>query len=175
MLERADIDAVAIATPPHCSSRRSRIRALELGKPVFVEKPMAADLAGAAAMLRASLGSELATMIDFNFTEVLAWRKAKALLDDGAIGRLRHVVVTWNVENFSTRACGSRTGRPARADGGGALGNLVSHSLHYLEWFCGPIAGAVGAACRACPTIRRWKTDVTLGIAFHRARPAASP
>ena len=62
---------------------------------------MAADLAGAAAMLRQA--GALPTMIDFNFTEVMAWRKAKALLDDGAIGRLRHVAVNWNVENVSTR------------------------------------------------------------------------
>jgi hypothetical protein len=25
-------------------------------------------------------------------------------------------------------------------EGGGILGNFVSHCFHYLEWFCGPIA-----------------------------------
>ena len=51
MIERPDIDAVAIAAPPRLQPEIA-IAALERGKPVFVEKPMAADLAGAAAMAR---------------------------------------------------------------------------------------------------------------------------
>jgi hypothetical protein len=31
-------------------------------------------------------------MMDFSFTEIMAWRKAKALLDEGAIGRVRLAV-----------------------------------------------------------------------------------
>ena len=127
---------MAIATPPQFQPAIA-IRALELGKAVFVEKPMAADLEGAAAMLRAAAGK--AAMIDFNFTEVMAWRKTKALLDAGAIGRLRHVVVTWNVENYSTRQR-LKNWKTSVAAGGGTLGNLASHSMHYFEWFCGPIA-----------------------------------
>src|ERR1700721_1412729 len=62
-----------------------------------------ADLAGAQRMVRAAEVSGQTTMVDFNFCEVLSWTKAKALLDQGAIGRLRHVEVNWNVENYSTR------------------------------------------------------------------------
>ena len=47
----SDVQAVAIATLPSLQAQIA-IRALELGKPVFVEKPMAGDLAGARAMLR---------------------------------------------------------------------------------------------------------------------------
>ena len=57
---------------------------------------------GASAMLRAATNGGKTAMIDFNFTELMPWRKAKALIDSGAIGRLRHVIVTWNVENLST-------------------------------------------------------------------------
>ena len=66
LLERADIDAVSIATPPQLQPAIA-IRAFELGKAVFVEKPMAADLDGASAMLRAAAGK--VAIIDFNFTE----------------------------------------------------------------------------------------------------------
>ena len=45
----------------------------------------------------------------------------------------------WNVENASTRLR-LKNWKTSGEDGGGALGNLGSHSLHYLEWFCGPIA-----------------------------------
>ena len=101
---------------------------------------MAADLAGAKGMTRAAETSGLTTAVDFNFSEVLAWRKAKALLDQGAIGRLRHVEVNWNVENYGTRMR-LKNWKTLGADGGGVLGNFVSHCFHYLEWFCGPIVG----------------------------------
>ena len=39
--------------------------------------------------------------MDFNYPELPSWQRAKELL--GTIGRLRHVVVTWNVENLATR------------------------------------------------------------------------
>jgi predicted dehydrogenase len=42
-------------------------------------------------------------MIDFNFPELRSWQRAKALLEDGAIGHLRNIVVTWNFENRATR------------------------------------------------------------------------
>lgn len=161
MVERADIDAIAIATPPRVQPEVA-IAALRNGKPVFIEKPMAADLAGAAAMLR-QVGS-LPTMMDFNFTEIMAWRKAKALLDEGAIGRLRHVAVNWNVENVSTRLR-LKNWKTSGDDGGGVLGNFGSHSLHYLEWFGGPIAD-LSARLSGLPGDPSFETNLLLGFAF---------
>ena len=146
--------------------------ALAHGKPVFIEKPMAADLAGAAAMLRQA--GTLATMMDFNFTEIMAWRKAKALLDVGAIGRLRHVAVNWNVENSSTRLR-LKNWKTSGDDGGGALGNFGSHSLHYLEWFVGPIAD-LSARLSGLPDDPSFETNVVLDLAFQSpARPVVTP
>ena len=161
MVERADVDAIAIATPPRLQPEIA-IAALAHGKPVFIEKPMAADLTGAAAMLRQA--GSLPTMMDFNFTEILAWRKAKALLDAGAIGRLRHVAVNWNVENSSTRLR-LKNWKTSGDDGGGALGNFGSHSLHYLEWFCGPLAD-LSARLSGLPDDPSFETNVVLGLAF---------
>lgn len=139
LVEDAEIDAVAIATPPQLQPEIASF-ALKLGKPVFIEKPMAADLAGAEAMARAQQASGLATAIDFNFAGIAAWREAKRLLDAGAIGRLRHVVVNWNVENQSTRLR-LHNWKTGADQGGGVLGNFVSHCLYYLEWLCGPATG----------------------------------
>src|SRR5262245_65528646 len=50
LVEDRAVAAVAIAVPPDLQPEIAR-RALDLGKPVFVEKPLAADLAGAQAML----------------------------------------------------------------------------------------------------------------------------
>jgi predicted dehydrogenase len=163
LVEKADIDAVAIATPPRFQPEIAA-RALERGKAVFVEKPMSADLAGAAAMLRAATKGGNTAMIDFNFTELLPWRKAKALIDSGAIGRLRNIVVTWNVENQSTKLRLKNWKTDGDA-GGGALGNLASHSLHYFEWFCGPVS-EFSARLASLPDEPALETTVMLSLAF---------
>src|SRR6185312_13564550 len=51
LVEDSTVQAVAIATLPSLQAQIA-IRALELGKPVFAEKPLASDLAAARAMLR---------------------------------------------------------------------------------------------------------------------------
>ena len=86
LVEDADVQAVAIATLPSLQAPIA-IRALELGKPVFIEKPMAKDLASARAMLQQATLSGLPTVIDFNFHQVMSWQRAKAMLDAGAIDR----------------------------------------------------------------------------------------
>ena len=107
---------------------------------MFAEKPMASDLDDARAMLRQAELSRLPTMIDFNFPQIMSWQRAKAMLDDGAIGALRHVACTGMSRTAPSR-CACATGKPLGDDGGGVLGNFISHCFHYLEWFCGPIAG----------------------------------
>ncbi len=134
-----DIDAVAIATVPSLQTPIA-LAALSAGKPVFAEKPMASTLIEARAMRDAAAASGLPTGIDFNFHEIAAWQRAKALLDNGAIGKLRHVTVHWHVENYSIQNR-MRNWKTLRDDGGGVLGNFVSHCFHYLEWFAGPLAG----------------------------------
>lgn len=161
MLEHAGIDAVAIATPPQVQPDIA-LAALDRDKAVFIEKPMAADLSGAAAMMRAV--GRRPTMIDFGFTEIAAWKKAKAMIDAGAIGRLRHLFASWNVENQSTRQR-LKNWKTNGAIGGGALGNLASHSLHYFEWFCGPIADLF-ARIATLPGDTEMEVTVTLSLGF---------
>jgi predicted dehydrogenase len=164
LAEEADVDVVGIAVPPEVQPGIAA-RALGLGKAVFVEKPFAADLAGAGTMLEAARNSARPTMIDFNFPELDAWRRAKGMLADGAVGRLRHVVVTWNVENRATRLR-LASWRTRSADGGGASGNFVSHSMHYLEWFCGPITGLVARLFHLPGTDRAYESGVVLACEF---------
>jgi predicted dehydrogenase len=142
LVEDASVAAVAIAVPPELQPAVAR-HALELGKPVFAEKPLAADLAGGHAMLVSAQRSGRPTIVDFNFPELPAWRSAKAMLDGGCLGRLRHVVVTWNLENQATRLR-LKSWKTQDHGGGGLLGNFVSHCFYYLEWFCGPISGLGG-------------------------------
>jgi predicted dehydrogenase len=142
LVEDRAVAAVAIAVPPDLQPEIAQC-ALELGKPVFLEKPLAGDLAGAQAVLASARKSGSPTIIDFNFPELTSWRRAKAIVDGGLLGRLRHVVVTWNVENQATRER-LKSWKTQGEGAHGLLGNFISHSFHYLEWFCGPIAGIGG-------------------------------
>ena len=153
---------VAVAVPPDLQPAIAQ-RALELGKPVFLEKPLAADLAGARTILESARKSGQPTIIDFNFPELPSWRRAKAILDGGAIGRLQNVVVTWNFENEATRLH-LETWKAHGNGGGGLLGNFVSHCFHNLEWLCGPISG-LSARVFALPD-RKADSAVALALAF---------
>lgn len=132
------IDAVAIAVPPLLQPEIAA-RALEGGKAVFAEKPLAADRSGAELVARAAASSGRPLMVDFEFPELPAWIQAKDMLDAGAIGTLRHVNVSWLLENYATRMR-MKNWKTDASQGGGIVGNLVSHSFYYLEWFCGPLA-----------------------------------
>jgi predicted dehydrogenase len=159
LVDDRSVDVVAIAVPPDLQPEVAR-RALERGKAVFVEKPLAADLAGAQAVLDAARRSGRPSIMDFNYPELPSWQRARELL--GTIGRLRHVVVTWNVENLATRL--RIESWKTRSAGGGILANFVSHSFHYLEWLCGPIAG-LGAHVFPMPG-RATEGNVALALAF---------
>ena len=103
---------------------------------------------------RQAAASGRPTMIDFNFTEIMAWRNAKALLD--AV-RSAAAPCHGELERREPRPLQMRhatTGKPCGDDGGGVLGNFVSHCFHYLEWFCGPIAG-LSARLSGLPERRR--------------------
>jgi predicted dehydrogenase len=164
LVEDKDVQAVAIATLPSLQAQIA-IRALELGKPVFAEKPLASDLAGARAMLRQAMLSRKPTMIDFNFHQVMGWQRAKAMLDENAIGTLRHVTVHWHVESRAIQQR-MRNWKTVGDDGGGVLGNFISHCFHYLEWFCGPIAG-LSARVSGLPGDNELATTVAMALQFN--------
>jgi predicted dehydrogenase len=163
LVEDKDVQAVAIATLPSLQVPIA-IRALELGKPVFAEKPLANDLGGARTMLRQATLSRKPTMIDFNFHQIVGWQRAKAMLDADAIGALRHVTVHWHVESRAIQGR-MRNWKTVGDDGGGVLGNFISHCFHYLEWFCGPIAG-LSARVSGLPGDSDLETTVAMAMQF---------
>jgi predicted dehydrogenase len=161
LVEDPQVQAVAIATLPSLQAQIA-LRALELGKPVFAEKPMASDLAQAHAMLRQATASRLPTMIDFNFHQIMAWQRAKQMLDANAIGRLRQIAVHWHVES-RTLQLRMRNWKTMGDNGGGVLGNFISHCFHYLEWFCGPLAG-LSARIAGLPDDPELETSVAMAM-----------
>jgi len=115
-------------------------------------------------MLRQAASSRLPTMIDFNFHQIMVWQRAKAMLDAGTIGALRHVTVHWHVESRALQLR-MRNWKTVGDDGGGVLGNFISHCFHYLEWFCGSIAG-LSARISGLPDDAALETTVAMALQY---------
>ena len=86
----ANIDAVAIAAPAVDHARVAR-SALEAGKPVFVEKPLALEIEDARALAMLAKQRGLTLMVGHLLQYHPAFTTLKALCASGAIGELRHI------------------------------------------------------------------------------------
>ena len=85
-----DIDLVDIGTPNDVHAEQA-IAALEAGRHVACEKPLAGTLADAEAMAAAAEGSAGKTFVWFNYRRVPAVALAHKLVASGALGRIYHV------------------------------------------------------------------------------------
>jgi predicted dehydrogenase len=164
LIASPDVDAVAVAVPPHFQADIVQ-GALQARKPVFAEKPLAIHLAGAHRLAEHAGLAGVANMVDFNFTAVAAFAHARQMLQQNAIGNLRHVVVNWQTESYTNRAR-IENWKSTTSQGGGSLANFVSHCLHYLEWFAGPIAGLSARLFRLPNDSRSADTAVSLTMEF---------
>lgn len=84
------IEAVAIAAPAVDHARLAR-RALEAGKPVFVEKPLALELEDAEALATLAKQRGLTLMVGHLLQYHPAFVRLKSLVESGEIGELRHI------------------------------------------------------------------------------------
>lgn len=87
MLEDESIDAISVCTPNFTHAENS-IRALNAGKHVLCEKPMALSLEESRRMLDAEKRSGRIMMLGHNQRLIAAHLKARQLLASGAIGKM---------------------------------------------------------------------------------------
>lgn len=137
MLVGEQVDAVSIAVHP-AAQPELVIAAAEAGKHVFCEKPLAVEECGARRALAAVQKAGVVHAINFIFPEIDAWRRAGSLIQEGALGRLRHATLSWHVETYAYSK-NRDSWKMRSAEGGGTLANFASHSFYYLEWLLGPI------------------------------------
>lgn len=92
LLQRDDIDAVVITTPDYCHEEHA-VAALEAGKHVYCEKPMAITVEGCDRILRAWKRSGKQLMIGFNMRYMNMYRTMKDIVASGVIGDIKAVWV----------------------------------------------------------------------------------
>lgn len=86
----APIDAVAVATPAHLHAQLA-LRAISAGKHVFVETPLALTVEDAKRVAEGAERSQLQVFVGHLLLHHPAIRRMRALLAQGAIGRIWHV------------------------------------------------------------------------------------
>jgi predicted dehydrogenase len=84
------VDAVVIATPVKTHYEFAR-KAMEHGKHVLVEKPIAASVAEAESLLDVAAKRNVRLMVDHTFVYTGAVRKMKELVDGGELGDLNYL------------------------------------------------------------------------------------
>ncbi|MBI1416475.1 MAG: gfo/Idh/MocA family oxidoreductase [Limimaricola sp.] len=134
------VEAVIIAAP-QAHHREIALAALDLGKPVFCEKPLGESLQDSAAMVAAAARTGVANMVGFNYIRTPASRYARQLVAEGVIGD-----VTWfrgeHTEDFLADPALPGTWR-TRSEAAGTLGDLAPHMINAARALIGPIAAVM--------------------------------
>ena len=99
MLDRKDLDAVIIATPDHWHALPA-IHAVLAGKDVYVEKPVAHNVAEGQAMLSAARKTNKIMAVGTQQRSSSHFQKAVEIVQSGKLGKV-FWVQTWNYENIS--------------------------------------------------------------------------
>jgi predicted dehydrogenase len=90
LLSRGDIDAVAIATPVRTHAPLG-VAALEAGKHVLIEKPLASSVREAEALVKAARAQRRTLMVDHTFIYSPAVKRIKEIVDSGDLGELLYI------------------------------------------------------------------------------------
>ena len=133
LLAMPDIDVVSVCTP-NALHEEMVIAALEAGKHVYIDKPLAVTAQSARRIAEAAERAPGFTRMVFNNRYMPATLRARQLMEEGRIGR---------VLTFSARYLHSGSIDPEKAVGwkqgleGGVLLDMGSHALDLLTWLVG--------------------------------------
>ncbi|GAB4064345.1 Gfo/Idh/MocA family oxidoreductase [Ancylobacter sonchi] len=147
---RDGIEAVAIVTPNHMHAAPA-IEFLKRGIHVICDKPLTATLAEAKKLAAAAEKSRALFILTHNYTGYPMVRQARAMVEAGALGRLRLVQVEY-VQDWLTEAAeksGSKQAEwrtdPERSGAGGATGDIGTHAYNLACFVSGLTPQALAA------------------------------
>lgn len=147
LLNNPGINAVYVATPPE-SHARYAIQAMNAGKDVYVEKPMARTYAECLEMIQASEATGKSLHVAYYRRTLPAFLKVKELIESNAIGKPLTVNIKLHKplrENDKVTENQTWHVKP-EISGAGYFYDLASHQFDYLDFLFGPITSAKGIA-----------------------------
>ena len=155
VVARDDVDLVSIVTPvvTHCEMT---LAALDAGKAVLCEKPMAMNAGEAWRMMERAREKGVLALIDHELRFLSGRIKARELIHRGEIGRVKHVQVNFRSDSRAN------VDRPWNwwsdvKQGGGALGAIGSHVIDSCRWVLGAEVSEV--FCNLATHVRERKDD----------------
>jgi predicted dehydrogenase len=129
------VDVVSITTPNSFHAEMA-IAALEAGKHVWCEKPMAPKLADAERMAAAARRSGRIAILGYNYIQSPAIRYIRSLIDEGAIGAVNHLRIEMD-EDFLADPDQPHSWRSEASAGYGALDDFAVHPLSLIATLLG--------------------------------------
>lgn len=145
LIHNKDVDAIYVATPPGVHAEYA-IKAMKAGKPVYVEKPMAATYAQCQEMLKVADETGVPLFVAYYRRTLPGFLKVKELIEQGAIGKVMYVNIRLTRPALESEVSGgSSFWRLDKVKaGGGLFYDLASHQLDFLDFLFGPITEAKG-------------------------------
>jgi len=142
LVARKDVDVILVSTPPTLHATMC-VQALQSGKHVLCEKPLARTPTECKDILKAAEANQRLLATGFNYRFFPSIQKARALLDSGLIGELDHVR---SYAGYSAATHSHSWLRDADVMGGGALRDNGIHLLDLTRYFLGEVAEVQGFA-----------------------------
>jgi predicted dehydrogenase len=145
LLERTDVDLVDVCTPGD-SHAEIAVAALEAGKHVLCEKPLANSVAEAQSMAAAAeraAGRGVRAMVGFTYRRVPAVALARQLVAEGRIGEVRHVRAQYLQDWIADPLAPMSWRLQKERAGSGALGDIGAHIVDLTQHITGDTIGSV--------------------------------
>jgi len=147
LIERPDIDLVDICTPGDTHAEIA-IAALQAGKHVLCEKPLANSVAEAESMAVAAeqaAARGVFAMCGYSYRRTPALALAKRLVEQGRLGVIRQVRAQY-LQDWLSDENGPMTWRLDKSKAGsGALGDIGAHIIDAAQWIVGQEITGVSA------------------------------
>jgi predicted dehydrogenase len=156
VVARDDIDLIDICSPGD-SHAEIAIAALQAGKHVLCEKPLANSVEDAVRMAdaaREAAKSGVYAMVGFSYRRVPALLLAQQLVSQGRLGDLRQVRAQY-LQDWLTDAEGPMTWRLDKSlAGSGSLGDIGAHAIDAVQFITGQSIDAVSGILQTFVTER---------------------
>ncbi len=145
LIDDAEVNAVYIATPPS-SHATFAIMAMKAGKPVYIEKPLAASYEDCARINRISEQTGVPCFVAYYRRYLPYFRKVKDIILSGVIGNVANVQIRFSVPPRDLDYQSDRLPWRLQPDiaGGGYFYDLAPHQLDLLQDIFGVITRAHG-------------------------------
>jgi predicted dehydrogenase len=147
VIEREDVDLVDVCTPGNTHAEIA-IAALEAGKHVLCEKPLANSVAEAEAMADAAAKAAargVRSMVGFTYRRVPAIGLARTLVADGRLGDIRHVRAQYLQDWIADPQAPMSWRLEKDKAGSGALGDIGAHIVDLTQYITGQTLTGVSA------------------------------